>query len=405
MYKEMQKHLFEMLEVMDNVGYSKSKVDNYRNHILGLIEYLNEYKLELSVKSISDYSEWLKKVSLLSDFTIVEKSRAANRFLTFCETGNYTIFMPIRRHRFYGEFSEMMNAFIDSLYDLNLKNVTISQYCRRLRQLDEYLMVNGNSKITGKVIVEFFEYFSLQNVSSYAFYDCSTIIRKFTQFIYENHYLTEDISPFVPRGRYIRNQTLPSVYTDEEIKVLLKCINRNCVTGKRDYAMVIMLVCYGLRSLDIVSLKFSDIDWDNSVINLTMAKTGTDIQLPLFPDVGNAIIDWLRNGYRKSDLPFVFQTIKGPIRPLTSSALYSVVNKYLLKAGINTSNRHHGTHALRHSLATRLMEQGESLPVISEVLGHGDTQVTTVYTSININSAGSSTDVKDIFGGLEWFIG
>ena len=386
MYKEIQEQLFNMLEIMDNSGFSRTTMDHYRNYILAFIEYLHENGLDLSDKSLSLYSAWLDSLNVLSDYQLKLRKSAGNKFLLFCETGCYTSRMPIKRHEFYGEFSTAINAFIESLHKLNLRRVTITQYCRRLKQFDDYLKENNFSELTSESIVGFFEDFGTSALSPYSFYDCSTCIRRFVEFCYENHYIPDNLSQYIPRGRYIRNQSLPSVYTDDEIKMVLSSIDRNSALGKRDYAMVMILVCYGLRAHDVVSLKFSDIDWDSSTINLTMDKTGKDIQLPLFPDIGNAIIDWLKNGYRKSSNPYIFQPIKGAVTPLTSSALSSVVNKYLLKTGINTDNRHHGTHALRHSLATRLLEQGESLPVISEVLGHSDTQVTTVYTAIDIKS-------------------
>ena len=386
MYREMQKQLFEMLEVMENAGYSEISIDHHRNYVLAFIEFLHETKLDLSEKSLSKYCSWLDSLALMSDNQLKVRKAAANRFLLFCETGYVTRRAPIQRHKIDGNFSSEANDFIESLYKLNLKSITISQYSYRLRQFIAYLDNNSFTEITGDSVVGFFEYFSLFNPSPYAFYSCSTYIRKFLEFCYENHYFSEEISKYVPRGRYIKNQRLPSVYTDEEIKAVLRSIERNSAVGKRDYAMVMILVCYGLRAYDVIALKFNDIDWENSIINLTMDKTGKDIQLPLFPDIGNAIIDWLKHGYRKSDLPYIFQPVKGPITSLTSDALYHVVNRYLHKAGINTENRHHGTHSLRHSLATRLLEHGESLPVISEVLGHGDTQVTTVYTAIDIKS-------------------
>ena len=386
MYREMQEHLYKMLEVMKNIGYSESVVDHYRHYVLAFIEFLHENELDLSEKSLSQYSNWLDSLDLLNNNQLRARKSASNRFLLFFETGYFTRRAPIQRHKIDGNFSTEVNDFIESLYKLNLKNVTISQYSYRLRQFISYLDNNSFTEITSDSVERFFEYFSSFGPSSFAFYSCSTYIRKFLKFCYENHYLSEEISLYVPHGRYIRNQRLPSVYTDEEIKAVLRSIERNSAVGKRDYAMVMILVCFGLRAHDVVSLKFSDIDWENSIINLTMDKTGKDIQLPLFPDIGNAIIDWLKHGYRESDLPYIFQPVKGPITALTSGALYSVVNKYLHKAGINTENRHHGTHSLRHSLATRLLEQGESLPVISEVLGHSDTQVTTVYTAVDIKS-------------------
>ena len=111
------------------------------------------------------------------------------------------------------------------------------------------------------------------------------------------------------------------------------------------------------------------------------------VELPLLPEVGNAIIDYLKNSRRESDLPFVFQPAKGPLHTLSTSAFYDILNKYIKKANIeNTDSRHHGPHSLRHSLANELLKNGDTLPDISSILGHSSTEVTKVYLSIDYNS-------------------
>ena len=387
MYKELQCKVTHMTEVMKNSGYKPTTIHKVERHSYAYIDYLHTFELLPSEETRDQYLVWFNSgPSPKSNSCLDSQRQSINRFLMFMETGNCNCRYPIKRHKFYGPFAEMMNAFIEYLYDQYLRNVTISQYHLRLRQFNEYLNENGISTITPSAVIGFFNEFVQMNLSTYGFYSCSTYIRSFLKFCFENKYLEEDISECVPRGRYKRNQKLPSVYTDEEIKSVLNCIDRNSAIGKRDYAIILLLTYLGLRSSDIAKLTFDEIDWDNSVINLKMDKTGKEITLPLFPDIGNAIIDWIRNGRRETKLPYIFQPVKGAITPLTSGALSYAIKKYLRKAGVNITYRRHGTHSLRHSLATRLLKQGEPLTVISEVLGHRDTQVTTVYTSIDIDA-------------------
>src|SRR3954454_22050305 len=63
-----------------------------------------------------------------------------------------------------------------------------------------------------------------------------------------------------------------------------------------------------------------------------------------------------------------------------------MVQSYFLKAGVNTQNRKHGAHALRHSLAINMLEKGTTLPVISEVLGHEYTSSTEYYLRVDLKS-------------------
>ena len=211
-------------------------------------------------------------------------------------------------------------------------------------------------------------------------------MKKLLFYLFENKYTIENLVKFIPKAKYIRAKELPSTYTNTEITALLSVIDRNSSTGKRDYAMISLAVYLGLRAGDIVNLKFENIDWERNLITLIMSKTDKVISLLLLPDVGNAILDYLKNSRRKCSLKEIFISINGKISPVTSSTLYNHISDYLKMADIDTSNRKKGPHALRHSLVTRMLKQGQPLPVISEALGHTDSQVTTIYTSIDFNS-------------------
>lgn len=150
--------------------------------------------------------------------------------------------------------------------------------------------------------------------------------------------------------------------------------------------MITLAVYLGLRAGDIVNLKFNNIDWENNLIKLTMGKTDKEIILPLLPEVGNALLDYIKNARRKCDLKQIFVSSKGVCKPIKSSALNHAVHHYISLSNIETKNRKRGPHALRHSLATRMLKQGQPLTIISETLGHSDTQVTTIYTSIDFDS-------------------
>lgn len=123
----------------------------------------------------------------------------------------------------------------------------------------------------------------------------------------------------------------------------------------------------------------------NDRIRLTQAKTGNPLELPLLSDVGEAIINYLKNARPKSDSDHVFIRIKPPYTEFNPSAVGALVHERLQKAGIHLEGRKSGSHALRHSLAKRLLEHEIPLPVISEILGHVNTETTMTYLRIDIN--------------------
>jgi len=156
--------------------------------------------------------------------------------------------------------------------------------------------------------------------------------------------------------------------------------------GRRNYAILLLATRLGLRSSDIASLKFSDINWDTSTITLTMKKTGKIIELPLLPEVGNAIIDYLLNGRSKSESQQIFLYGMAPYGEIASAGISSVITQIIQHSSVEINNRHHGSHSMRHSLAACMLTNGETIPTISEVLGHKKTQTTLTYLKIDLKS-------------------
>lgn len=168
---------------------------------------------------------------------------------------------------------------------------------------------------------------------------------------------------------------------------MLKAVDRGNPKGKRDYAMILLAARLGLRASDICSLTFENLLWSQNLIVLIQEKTKKRIELPLIAEIGNAIIDYLKYGRPIAELPYVFLHANHGYRKLQEPTLHSIVCHYMRLAGIaNVDAKKHGPHALRHSLAGFLLEKKTPLPVISEVLGHTNTESTKTYIKIDMDS-------------------
>ena len=150
--------------------------------------------------------------------------------------------------------------------------------------------------------------------------------------------------------------------------------------------MILLATRLGLRSSDIRHMQIKDIDWDKSIIRIQQFKTKRYIELPLLADVGDAIIDYILNARPKTEYSNVFITANHPFKDIGDSAFTGVVIRVMKKSRVNVDGRHHGTHCLRHSLATAMMNNGTELPVISEVLGHVSTESTMYYLGVNLSN-------------------
>ena len=141
-----------------------------------------------------------------------------------------------------------------------------------------------------------------------------------------------------------------------------------------------------MRAGDIRDLKLNDIKWHLEKIEIIQGKTKNSLQLPLSEGLKYALIDYLKNGRPVSDDPHIFIRHRTPYgRFEKGNVFWSVINKYLVLAKIDVKDRKRGLHAMRHSLASNLLQENIPLPVISGILGHENSNTTMEYLRIDIN--------------------
>lgn len=143
----------------------------------------------------------------------------------------------------------------------------------------------------------------------------------------------------------------------------------------------------GLRTIDIKHLKLDNLKWRDNRIELVQSKTSRTLNLPLLPDVGWAIIDYLKNGRPKVDSPYVFLRQLAPLEPFSDEdRLHQIVIKYMKLAKIPMApQKKKGMHSLRHTLASRLLQENTPLSVISDILGHVSSDSTAVYLKVDVD--------------------
>jgi integrase/recombinase XerD len=212
-------------------------------------------------------------------------------------------------------------------------------------------------------------------------------LRSFLRFLHTVGVLTEDLADSLPAIQSRKQQRIPSVWTSEQVTRLLDVIDRGSPAGKRDYAIILLVARLGLRTMDVKHLKLENFKWRDNRIELVQSKTSKLLSLPLLPDVGWAIIDYLKNGRPKVDSPYVFLRHLAPLEPFSDEdRLHQIIAKYMKMAKIPLSpKKKRGMHSLRHTLATRLLEENTPLSVISDILGHVNSDTTAVYLKVDVD--------------------
>ena len=206
-------------------------------------------------------------------------------------------------------------------------------------------------------------------------------VRSLLRFVAADGLTDRGVLETVPAARSSRQARIPSVWDPADVTKLIEAIDRGNPSGKRDYAIVLLICRLGLRSVDVKRLRFADLDWPGNQVSVAQAKTGRRVDLPLLKDVGWAIIDYVRDGRPQSDCPQVFLRHTAPIGPFSDQDhLHQILVKHARVAHVSLSEkRRHGMHSLRHTLATRLMEDGTPVERIADILGHQSVQSTGVY--------------------------
>lgn len=212
-------------------------------------------------------------------------------------------------------------------------------------------------------------------------------VRSLLRFLTMRGILQKDLSAELPKIRIPKDATIPSVWDQELIVRLLGAVDRSSAKGKRDYAILLLACRLGLRAGDIRTLKLDDLRWEDSTIEITQAKTGTPLRLPLTNEVGEALIDYLKSGRPQTTHREVFLKVKPPFDPFTGNNLHHIVTYWRLLSGITfRSSQKRGLHSLRHTLATRLLEKGTPFTTIAEILGHTSLESTRIYAKADVEA-------------------
>lgn len=204
----------------------------------------------------------------------------------------------------------------------------------------------------------------------------------FLRYAHERGLVVEDLSVKLPAHRNQRSgQSLPFLWSADDLRKVLDVIDRRSAIGKRDYAMILLTARLGLRVGDLRRLQLGWLDWRSKTLTLTQHKTGRELTLPLLDDVGWAVIDYIRHGRPESDCPQVFIKHRWPFTAFGSStSLGCRLRYYSHRAGIVFgAGQWHGLHSLRGALAVAMLDGQAPLPVVSATLGHASTDTTAGY--------------------------
>jgi integrase/recombinase XerD len=203
-------------------------------------------------------------------------------------------------------------------------------------------------------------------------------LRSFLRFALVEGLITAPLASAVPSVARWSSAGLPRGLAPGQVAALLASCDRRRATGRRDYAILVMLARLGLRAAEVAALRLDDIDWQAGEI-VVRGKGRTEERLPLPCDVGDAVAAYLRRGRPVRPEREVFLRVCAPLRGLAPEGVSEVVRAASERAGLGSF----GAHRLRHTAGTEMLRAGASLTEVAQVLRHRSVATTAIYAKVD----------------------
>jgi site-specific recombinase XerD len=211
----------------------------------------------------------------------------------------------------------------------------------------------------------------------------TTAFRSFFRYLFQKGELQANLAAAVPTVADWRLSTVPKYLAPEEVKRVLEACNRRTASGRRDYAILLLLTRLGLRAGEVVALQLDDIKWRAGEIMIRGKGLFHD-PMPLPSDVGKALASYLRRDRPACQTRRIFVCMKAPRRGFANpSTLTTIVRRALARADLHPAFK--GAHLLRFSLATSMLRSGATMGEIGEVLRHRIPNTTEIYAKVDFD--------------------
>jgi site-specific recombinase XerD len=295
---------------------------------------------------------------------------------------------PTGRPHHRQPFVDIAPGFFDYLIEeRGLRPASVDSYRHHLRPFEAYLRrigVRSIQELSPVLLSAFIVERAGAGLAKSTVGGCAGALRVFLRYAHRQRLLASDLSATVGWPQVYRLSNIPRSISWDEVNRVLAGVDRRTVAGRRDYAILLLLVTYGLRGREIAALSLEDIDWKRERLAIPERKAGHSTAFPLSTVVGEALLDYLRHGRPATTDRRVFFRTNAPRRPIGAAAVSSLARFYLLKAGVDVPRP--GSHTLRHSAVQRLVDANFDLKTIGDFVGHRSARSTEVYAKVAVEA-------------------
>jgi integrase/recombinase XerD len=395
--------LEERLRYLAHCGAQGSTISSLRLIAQHLLVFIEQFDLEV------EHNVGLEQIQKAANVWVGSRPQAHG--MTNCWYGRMRFISDAKKWlAFLGRlrlpvvparpYKRLIDAFCDALSrDRGLAQATIrihrwhieqffDRYWQNNRPFSDICIRDIDAAISRKGEQDFYSRVSIANYVG--------VLRVFFRYAEQRGWCSRGLAAAIMCPRVFADEGLPKGPSWGEVQDLLAATEGDDPKHIRDRAIIMLFAVYGFRVGDVRALRLEDINWEKELICVTRPKSRRRHTYPLSYTVGEAILRYLKEVRPHTSHREIFLTLRAPIGPIGSGALYDLVSDRLVSLGV--SLKHHGPHSLRHACASRLLAQGLSMKEIGDHLGHRKQDTTRVYAKVDL--AGLRTVADFDIGGV-----
>ena len=275
-----------------------------------------------------------------------------------------------------------IDDFLDYIYlEKKYSSNTLRAYRKDLNEFYNFInkdSINYPKDVKKKNIHEYLYYLSVKNLSSKTVSRKLASIKSFFSFLLKNQLVDNNVAKSIPSPKL--DKKLPTFLNQDQISLLLKLKDANDLIQLRDNLILEIFYSTGVRISELVKIKIQDIKLDDNSISIH--GKGNKKRIVIIGNYAKKKLQDYLNYNEVNSVGYLFKNVrKSSVGHISERNVFNIVKKYTAKV---TKNEKINPHALRHTFATHLLNNGADLMSVKELLGHSDLSSTQIYTHVNI---------------------
>ncbi|MCY4536221.1 MAG: tyrosine-type recombinase/integrase [Bryobacterales bacterium] len=266
-----------------------------------------------------------------------------------------------------------------------LKPATVEAYADSLVRFSAYL--EGRGTALGDTSPELLSSFAIDLARASSPAHCESVCSKvgvFLRYCHREGILVENLAGALDRPHSYRLSSLPRSISPQDVRRVLEAVDSDSACGRRDRAILLLLVTYGLRAGEVVRLTLDNIDWRHDRLLVPGRKAGNSTGYPLAGPVAEALVEYIRNERPATRDRRVFFRAVAPRVPIGRAIVTHTVKRCLLRADVRVQRP--GAHVLRHTCVQTLVDAGFAFKAVADYVGHRSTDSTATYAKIDLDA-------------------